>query len=262
WDIDLEAARSRGVIVCKYPIHGCVMVAEHMLMQMLALLKKVREQMSVVQAAPSLSADWIGSRQCDEDWFAYNWSGRSGIGTLANATVGILGFGEIGVELAQRLVGFDCRVLYHKRTRLPSWVENERGLTYAQPDEIAAQADIIASLLPWQGPNFPIDAAYVQRMKQGALLVHAGSGGIVDETSVLNALQSGHLAGAAFDTYNWEPMRPDDPLLAGAADPAINLVRTPHTAAGGFSAGGSGRSRDYDNILALLNGRPLRYQIV
>jgi phosphoglycerate dehydrogenase-like enzyme len=98
-------------------------------------------------------------------------------------------------------------------------------------------------------------------MKPGALFVHAGSGGVVDEEAIIAALRSGALAGAAFDTYNWEPMRADDPLLALAADPMANLVLTPHTAAGGFRAGGSTRSHDYDNILAHLEGRPLRYRI-
>jgi phosphoglycerate dehydrogenase-like enzyme len=261
WDIDLEAARMRGILVCKHPIHGCVMVAEQMVMQMLALLKRVREQMATIQAAPALAATWPAPRQCDEDWFAYNWSGRSGIGELANATVGILGFGEIGLELAQRLACFDCTILYHKRTRLPEWVEVERGIHYAAPAEIAAQADIVACLLPWQGAAYPIDAGYIAAMKPGAIFVHAGSGGVVDEHAVLAALQQGALAGAAFDTFNWEPMRPDDPLRLAAADPTLNLVLTPHTAAGGFRAGSSSRSHDYDNILAHLTGSPLRYRI-
>ena len=102
WDIDLTAARAAGVAVCCWPIQGCVMVAEHMLLQILGVLKRVRESMEITAEA----ADWgITPHRGDEDHFAYNWSKRSGIGMLSGATVGILGFGEIGLELANRLRG-------------------------------------------------------------------------------------------------------------------------------------------------------------
>jgi phosphoglycerate dehydrogenase-like enzyme len=99
-------------------------------------------------------------------------------------------------------------------------------------------------------------------MKPGALFVHCGSGAVVDEAALLAALYSGHLAGAALDTYTHEPLRAGDPLVQAVQDPALNLILTPHTAAGGFTAGGRGRTQDYDNILALLAGRPLAYQVV
>jgi len=78
---------------------------------------------------------------------------------------------------------------------------------------------------------------------------------------MLAALRSGHLAGAALDTYTYEPLRAGDPLVDAVQDPAINLILTPHTATGGVTAGGQGRTQDYDNILALLAGRELRDRI-
>ena len=98
-------------------------------------------------------------------------------------------------------------------------------------------------------------------MRPGSIFVHCGSGATVDEAAMLAALRVGHLAGAALDTYTYEPLRPDDPLVDAVQDPALNLILTPHTAAGGVTAGGSGSTQDYDNILALLEGRALRYQI-
>jgi phosphoglycerate dehydrogenase-like enzyme len=258
WDIDLDAARQAGVPVCTWPINGCVMVAEQMLLQMLGLLKRLREGMSVTAAG----ADWgVETKRGDEDTFAYNWSRRGGIGKLTGATVGILGFGEIGLELVEQLQGFHCTVLYHKRTRLPVAVEAQLRLEYATPDAIAERSDIVCSLLPYQGPQAPIDAAYFARMKPGGLFVHCGSGATVDEAAMLAALRSGHLAGAALDTYTYEPLRAGDPLVDAVQDPALNLILTPHTAAGGVTAGGHGRVQDYDNILALLAGRALRYRI-
>lgn len=258
WDIDLEAARAADVPVCSAPITGCVMVAEHMVMQMLALLKRVRESMVVTAEA----GDWGKPPQrCDEDYFAYNWSGRAGIGSLAGATVGILGFGEIGLELAQRLKGFDCTVLYHKRTQLPAAAEERFAIRYASEAEIAATSDVVCCLLPYPGSELRMNAAFFGQMKPGSLFVHCGSGAVVNEDDLIAALQSNHLAGAALDTYTWEPLRPDDPLLALARDPAANLILTPHVAAGGFTVTSRGRAGDYDNILAVLAGEPLRYRI-
>ncbi|MBE2240100.1 MAG: hypothetical protein IAE81_20090 [Caldilineaceae bacterium] len=259
WDIDLDAARRAGVPVCYLPNNGCVMVAEQMMLQMLGLLKRLREGMAITAEG----ADWgIETKRGDEDTFAYNWSRRTGIGKLSGATVGILGFGEIGLELVEQLRGFHCTVRYHKRTRLPGAVEAQLRVEYAPPDAIAAHSGIVCSLLPYQGPQEPLDAAWFARMKPGALFVHCGSGAVVDEAALLAALYSGHLAGAALDTYTHEPLRAGDPLVQAVQDPALNLILTPHTAAGGFTAGGRGRTQDYDNILALLAGRPLAYQVV
>ena len=134
WDLDLDAARQAGVPVCTWPINGCVLVAEQMMLQMLGLLKRLREGMAVTAVA----ADYgIETHRGDEDHFAYNWSQRGGIGRLTGSTVGILGFGEIGLELVEQLRGFHCTVLYHKRTRLPAAVEAQLGIEYAAPGRSA-----------------------------------------------------------------------------------------------------------------------------
>lgn len=258
WDIDLAAAQAAGVAVCCQPIEGCVMVAEHMLLQILGLLKRVREAIRITAEA----ADWgRAPHRTDEDHFAYNWSRRSGIGMLSSATVGILGFGEVGLELAVRLRAFGCRLLYNKRSRLPAHIEDHYGLHYVQPEELAAQSDIVCSLLPYQGSKEPLDATFVANMRRGAYLVHCGSGAVVEEAALVAALRAGHLAGAALDTYTYEPLRPEDPLVAMARDPTSNLILTPHIAGGGVSIGARGRLQDYDNIVAVLKGQPLQHQV-
>lgn len=261
WDLDLEAARRANVPVCYLPISGCVLVAEHMLLQILGIFKRLRDALTVAAEAK----DWgQPPRKCDEDVFAYNWSGRAGIRGLQDATLGILGMGEIGLELAWRLRGFGCRVLYHKRRRLPAEAEARFQVSYATPDEIAAQSDVVCNLLPYSGPEPTVSAAYLARMKPGAYLVSCGSGDTVDNEAVLAALKAGHLAGAALDTYNWEPLRPDDPLLELARDPSANLILTPHIAAGGLTIGTTARHRaaDYDNLLRVLRGEALTYRLV
>lgn len=260
WDIDLEAARAAGIPVCCLPVPTCEMVAEHVVMQALCLIKRVRELMKVAEDGD----DWgRPPRRCDEDYFAYNWSRRQNIGGLAGKTVAILGFGEIGVEVARRLKPFGCTVLYQKRKRYPAAVEADYGIRYAAPDEIAAAADVIVALLPLGAETEQgLDAAFFAALKAGALFIQSGGSGTVDEEALAAALRSGHLGGAAVDGFTWEPVQPDNPLLALARDPMCNLVLTPHVAAGAITITGALRQGDYVNIVAALKDEPLRYRLV
>lgn len=260
WDIDLDAARRAGIPVCYQPVQTCVLVAEHILLQMLGLAKRVRELMHVAEEA----GDWgRPPRRCDEDYFAYNWSGRENLGQLWRSTVGILGFGEIGVDLAHRLRGFECAVLYHKRHRLPPQAEAEFNLTYVTQEELVRRSDYVCSLLPYfPETDMSLNAAFFAALKPGALFVHCGAGAVVDDAALIEALRSGHLGGAALDTYTYEPIRPDDPLLALARDPMQNLILTPHTAAGASAAERNARANDYTNLRALFAGEALQYRLV
>jgi phosphoglycerate dehydrogenase-like enzyme len=257
YDIDLEAARAAGVPVAIWPVQVAIMVAEHMVMQMLALAKRVREVSSIACDA----GDWgRPSRRTDEDTFAYDWSGRKGIRSLYEQTVGILGFGEIGAELARRLHGFAPeRILYHKRTHLPARAEQELGIRHAPREEIIAESDYLCVLLPYYPEtDMCLDAGLLSSMKQGSFLVSCGSGSVIDEEALARALEDGHLAGAALDTFEWEPIRPDNPLLPLGRDPALNVLLTPHTAAGSSRVADSDRTRqgDYTNLVRVLEGEP------
>lgn len=259
-DIDLAAASAAAIPVCIWPIPGCIYVAEHMLMQMLVLVKRLSETKAIAEAA----GDWgRPSLRTDENTFAYNWSRRSGVGGLIGKTVGILGFGEIGAELARRLRAFGLvRVYYHKRKRLSAVTEQTLGLTYASPEQILAQSDFVCVLLPFTAETeMSIDATALESMKQGAFLVHCGSGSVIDEAALATSLRSGHLGGAALDTFEYEPLCSGNPLLELARDPAMNVVLTPHVAAGAPVGGGGGRTEDYTNIRRLLAGEELLHRI-
>jgi len=259
WDIDTEAARAAGVPVCYLPVRTCRMVAEHLILLMLALARNLRDLMRVTAEA----GDWGMPKRCSEDYFAYNWSDRRNLRGLAGSTVGILGFGEIGAELARRLKPFDCTVLYDKRRPLPPQVEAELGIAHTAREELARRSDFVCCLLP----NLPendqsIDAGFFGRMKPGAVFAHCGAPGVVNEAALLEALDSGHLGGAAIDCFTYEPLRPDDPLLAPARDPRRNLILTPHVAAGEVSASARERIGDFANVMAVLKGGELRYRLV
>jgi phosphoglycerate dehydrogenase-like enzyme len=262
YDIDLEAARAAGTPVAAWPVETAIMVAEHMLTQMLVLAKRVGE----VAAVANEAGDWgRPSRRTNEDTFAYDWSGRSGVRPLYGQTVGILGFGEIGAELARRLRGFcPSAVLYHKRTRLPEHAERDLGITYAPTEQIVAESDTLCMLLPYYPEtDMLLDAGFLSTMKQGAFLVSCGSGSVIDESALATAVQEGHVAGAALDTFEWEPIRPDNPLLPLARDPDMNVLLTPHTAAGSSADADSDRTRkgDYTNLMRVLCGQPPLHRV-
>lgn len=256
YDIDVAAARATGVPVAIWPLRVAVMVAEHMMLQILALTKRLGEVAAVANAAEAWGRP---SLRTDEDTFAYNWSNRGGIGSLQGQTVGILGFGEIGAELARRLRGFDpARALYHKRSRLPEAAERDLGITYVTREAVVAESDTLCVLLPY----FPetdtlLDAALLATMRPGACLVSCGSGSVIDEAALAAAVRGGRLAGAALDTYEYEPLRPDNPLLPLARDPEANVLLTPHTAAGGTRPVSDvpPRREQYTNLVRVLAGR-------
>ena len=258
YDIDTSVASAAGIIVCTWPVGGVIRVAEHLVMQMLALTKKLRDVEAIaLEANPA----WGKSHRTDEDTFAYNWSNRHDVGGLWRTTVGILGFGEIGVELARRLQGWDCTLLYNKRRRLPIGVERELSLTYASVNALLTQSDILVNLLPYfPETDLMIDAGYFAHMKTGAYLVSCGSGSVINETDLADAIMRGKLAGAALDTFEWEPLQADNPLVALARANA-NVLLTPHIAAGTSTAAHQGRWEEYTNIVNHIGGEPLHYRI-
>jgi lactate dehydrogenase-like 2-hydroxyacid dehydrogenase len=258
-DIDTLAAQAAGVTVCYWPVGSVIRVAEHMVMQMLALGKKLREAEGVALQA---STEWGLSKRTDEDTFAYNWSGRDNVEGLWRKTIGILGFGEIGAELARRLQGWDVRLLYHKRRRLPQSVEQELGLTYVDTEALLRESDYLNNLLPYfPATDMLINADYFNTMKKGAFVVSCGSGSVIDEAALAKAVTTGKLGGAALDTFEWEPIKADNPLIA-AAHAGYNILLTPHTAAGASAAAARERSGDYTNILNHLQGNPIKYRVI
>jgi len=199
--------------------------------------------------------DWVFERQND-DQIAVVVEG------LWQHTVGILGFGEVGAEVARRLHGWDITLLYNKRHRLPPVVETELGLTYVDVNTLFRQSDFVVNLLPY----FPttdsmINADYFAKMKDGACIVSCGSGSVIDEAALAEAVKSRKLGGAALDTFEWEPIKADNPLIA-AAKAGYNVLLTPHTAAGSIVAAWQERRNDYTNLIHFVAGKPLRYRVV
>ena len=139
------------------------------------------------------------------------------------ATLGIVGLGQIGREIARRAQGFDLRVIYHSRTRNPA-AEREYGVTYADFAALLAESDFVMLCVPLTPQTHHlIGAAELAAMKSTGILINVARGPVVDPAALYQALRSGVIRSAALDVTAPEPIPADDPLLT-----LENLVITPH----------------------------------
>jgi phosphoglycerate dehydrogenase-like enzyme len=145
---------------------------------------------------------------------------------LSQRTVGIIGLGTIGKNVARRLKAFGSKVLYLNRNRLPAEQEAELGVEYRDLPALLAESDIITLTCPLTPQTRGmIGAAQFAQMKPNAVLVNVARGEVVAEGDLVEALRSGRIAGAALDVFDVEPPPADHPLLH-----MENVVVTPHLA--------------------------------
>ncbi len=227
-NVDLHAARSRGIVVTNTPAANAASVAELAVALLLLLARPV-----LAAAAETRQGAWP------------RLPGLS----LAGKTVGLVGLGAIGKQVARRLAAFDCRLLAYDVAPDEAFLQ-AHGVKYAPLDALLAQADFVslhAPLLP--ETRGLVNAAFLRAMKPGAMLVNTARGEIVDEQALYAALLDGHLRGAALDAFQLEPPAPDNPLLA-----LPNVIATPHMGAHTDGAAGAMGRMALHNCLAVLRG--------
>jgi lactate dehydrogenase-like 2-hydroxyacid dehydrogenase len=169
------------------------------------------------------------------------------------ATLGIVGFGRIGRELAKRAAGFGMRVLYHDVQ--PADPEEERALnaTRVELDRLLAESDFVSLHVNLTDETrHLIDAGALRRMKPTAVLVNTSRGPVVDQAALYGALRDGGIFAAALDVTDPEPMRADDPLLS-----LENCLVVPHVASGSRVTRGKMAAMAAANLLAGLRGERL-----
>lgn len=221
--IDHAAAASAGVDLWCMPRPTLALTAEHAILLMLAACKKLVEADRRCRAA-----DWDRTAVTPIRNVAYNWPGLSGLGGLVGRRVGLIGLGQVGLLVAERLVPFGADVVYAKPSALDPAVEQRLHLRRLPMDDLLATSDIVSLHAVWRPETEGLmNAAAFSRMKPGAIFVNTSRGALVDEGALLAALRSGHLGQAALDTHAIEPRPPGDPL---AAEPGVIL--TPHIAGG------------------------------
>jgi lactate dehydrogenase-like 2-hydroxyacid dehydrogenase len=172
---------------------------------------------------------------------------------LHGATLGLVGFGRIGREMARRATGFRMRTLYHDVIRADPEVETELRATHVPLETVLAASDFV-SLHTVLSPETRhlIDAAALARMKPGAILINTSRGPVVDQAALAEALRSGHLFGAGLDVTDPEPMRADDPLLG-----LPNCLVVPHIASASERTRDRMAEKAARNLVAGLRGEPL-----
>src|SRR5215470_2627177 len=204
-NIDLEAATKRGVLVMSTPGGNAVSVAEHTLALMLSLARQV----------PRL----------DKAIHEGRWEKSSAAGTeVRGKTLGLIGLGRIGSEVAVRAEAFDMRVLAYDPF-ISETAAREMSVELVPLDQLLAESDFVSlhTALSPATQNL-IGAANIQKMKSGARIINTARGELVDEAALAEALKSGKLAGAAMDVFAEEP--PKNSPLVGLP----NVIGTPHVA--------------------------------
>jgi phosphoglycerate dehydrogenase-like enzyme len=216
-NIDLDACRNRGITVRTLDRHSNRLVAEHVIMLMLALTRGLDESREAMRRESSLPPS---------DW-AFNWPACTEVKGLTGRTVGLVGLGQIGALVAKYLQPFGVTVLYTRRHRDRS-AEERLGIVYAPLPELVANADIL-SLHVRGNPQTDklINAALLDRAKPGMLVINTARGSLIDDGALVTALQCGRIGGAALDVFVSEPLRIDHPLRG-----MKNVILTPHVAAG------------------------------
>ena len=169
-----------------------------------------------------------------------------------NATIGIVGMGSIGLEMAKRARGFDMRILYHSRTRKPE-AEALYEMQYVDMPTLLAESDYVSLHVPLTPETHHfIGADELSQMKPTAILVNAARGPVVDSTALYDALSSKTIAAAALDVTEPEPIDPNDPLLT-----LENLVVAPHLGSSTITTRTRMAVLAAQNLIAGLEGRPL-----
>jgi phosphoglycerate dehydrogenase-like enzyme len=218
--IDVRWAQDHAISIGTVARPTLDSTADHAVLLMLALLRRLAEA--------NASANHKTSESSSAGAVSYNWAGISGIRPLSTCTVGLIGLGEVGLRVAERVRSFGADVLYASRTRLSSRRERSLGLKGVPIDTLLGKSDIVSLHLPATGAKSSLlDDASFDGMKPGAMLVNVARGSLVDEAALLRALQRGQLRGAALDVHAHEPRHPDDPLLSHN-----RVLLTPHIAGG------------------------------
>jgi len=230
-NVDLDSATENGIIVTYTPGVNEVAVAEHTIALMFSLLRKIPD------ANMSLKFG--------------KWEGQKFIGgEIKGKTLGIVGLGAIGIEVAKRAKCLGMKVLYLKRKRLKD-LERELGIVYRPLEQLLKECDVVSinvSLTP--ETKGMIGEKELALMKKEAYLINTARGEVIDNAALVRALKEKRISGAALDVFDKEPPNFDDPLFQ-----LDNVVLTPHIGAYTLEALKKMDLISADNIVKVFHGK-------
>lgn len=235
-NVDLEAAKSHGITVTNTPGANSKSVAELTIALILNLLRPLI--------------------LCDQQTKEGKWPRYKGF-SLEGKTIGLIGLGAIGKEVARRLKGFDCIILAYDVYQDDQFaVQNE--ISYKPLDDLLDKSDVISLHLPGTDDTKEmVNDQFIDKMKTGAWLVNTARGDLVDEDALIRGLKSGKLRGAALDVFQKEPPEAGNPLFL-----MDNVILTPHMGAHADSATNNMGRMALDDCLRVLRGEQPIYKIV
>jgi len=234
--IDVAACAARGVAVTNTPGVLDAATADLTMALILASRRRVVEGDAFVRSG-KWGTEWVSGALLGQE--------------VSGATLGIVGLGRIGTAVARRARGFDMRVLYWRRTRLPVEDESELGVEYRELDELLRESEIVTVHVPLaEGTERLIDARRIGLLRPGACFVNTSRGGIVDEPALVEALSAGRIR-AGLDVFVDEPNVPAE--LLGLP----NVVLTPHVGSATVETREAMTRVLVDNLQAAAAGRPL-----
>ena len=240
FNIDIDAVRRRGLQFGCVPRKGPNCVAELALTLVMALSKDLIISNESVSLAAyryrGMKPELTSQRK-----IAFHWMHNTRVHEVVGKTLGIIGMGEIGCELARRASVMGMRNLYYKRTPLSAELEGVFDATYADLDDLLRESDYVCVATPHTPETeLMIGVEQFAMMKESAFLVNIARGGIVDEEAMIDALQDDRIAGAGLDVFTYEPLPADSPLCS-----LDNVILCPHM------GGGSGTNRQIELGAAL-----------
>ncbi len=236
-NIDTAAATNAGVIVVNAPTGNTLAAAEHTIAMLMALARNIPQADAHVRTG--------------------QWKRNRFVGTeVHNKVLGTVGLGRVAQEVAQMAQGLGMRVVAYDPYVTPEYAA-QRGVTLADLDTLLAQADFVTVHVPLTPQTrHQLNRERLLQMKPGARLLNVARGGVVDEAALFEVIQSGHLAGAALDVFETEPLVGDSPLRK-----LDKVILTPHLGASTVEAQEKVAEDVAHQVLDVLNDRPARYAV-
>ncbi len=235
-NVDLVAAREKGIVVTNTPGANSGAVAELTIGLMLSLARSIPQANAALRAGTATRVEGV---------------------SLQGKTVGLLGLGAIGKQVARRLQGFECTVLAYDPVPDTRFAESH-GVVLCPQEEVVARSDFLSLHLPvLPETRGMVNAAFLARMKPGAFLINTARGELIDEAALAEALRRGQLRGAALDVFTTEPPPPDHPLLT-----LPQVIATPHIGAHTDGAMNMMGWMALQDCLAVLRGEEPAHRVV
>ncbi|MBA7628656.1 D-3-phosphoglycerate dehydrogenase [subsurface metagenome] len=235
-NIDVDAATRKGIVVVNAPTANTVSAAEHTIALMLALARNVPEANNQLKSG--------------------KWQREKLIGVeLRNKTLGIVGLGNVGSEVAKRAQAFEMHVIAHDPFVSTDFARNIK-VDLAPLNQLLAEADFLSLHVPLTTTTTQlIGAEQLAKVKPTARIINCARGGLVDEKEVVKAVEEGRLAGAAFDVFESEP------LTESSLFQNEKIIITPHLGASTTEAQAQAAQDIAEQVLTVLKGQFSRYAV-